>query len=87
LGGHTFGSTTEYMDPDEFSRAEADEPVARYRRWLTGERAIAEGVLREIEVDVAAGVESAVAAAKASGPPPADELFADVFSSREGLPR
>jgi hypothetical protein len=43
-------------------------------------------VLREIEVDVAAGVESAVAAAKASGPPPADELFADVFSSREGLP-
>jgi TPP-dependent pyruvate/acetoin dehydrogenase alpha subunit len=86
LGGHTFGSTTEYMDADEYSRAEADEPVARYRRWLIGDRGIGEGVLHEIEDAAAARVEEAVAAAKAAAPPGADELFTDVFSSRGDLP-
>ncbi len=86
LGGHTFGSTTEYMDPDEYSRAEADEPVARYRRWLVEDGGIGEGVLHEIEDDVAARVEEAVAAAKAAAPPGADELLADVFSRRGDIP-
>ena len=31
LGGHSFGSTTEYMEPGEFAAAEAAEPVGRNR--------------------------------------------------------
>ena len=83
LGGHTFGSTTEYMDPDEYARAEADEPVARYRRWLVEERGIGEEVLDDIERDVAARVEVAVVRAKASAPPGPEELLTDVFSDRQ----
>ena len=30
LGGHTFGAATDYMDPDELAKAEADEPVAAH---------------------------------------------------------
>lgn len=87
LGGHTFGATTEYMDPAEFAQAEADEPVARYRRWLVEARGISERALDEIEIDVVAQVEAAIDAAKASDPPAADELLTDVFSNGEGLPQ
>jgi acetoin:2,6-dichlorophenolindophenol oxidoreductase subunit alpha len=87
LGGHSFGSTTEYMDPAEFSRAEANEPVARHRRWLVDERGIASEVLDGIEAEVGAEVEAAFEAAKASDPPSSDELLTDVFSDVEALPR
>ncbi len=86
LGGHTFGSTTEYMDPREFSEAEADEPVACYRRWLVDPKGISEEVLDRIEAEVVTEVEAAVEAAKASDPPPADELLTDVFATPEALP-
>ena len=63
------------MDPDEFAAAEADEPVARYRRWLIDERGIGEDALAAIEGEVAAEVEAAVEAAKAADPPPPEELL------------
>ena len=87
LGGHTFGSTTEYMDPAEFSQAETDEPVGRYRRWLVDQRGISDHTLHGIEAEVLAGVEAAFEAATLSGPPPDDQLMTDVFSSLEALPR
>jgi TPP-dependent pyruvate/acetoin dehydrogenase alpha subunit len=87
LGGHSFGSTTEYMDPDEMAQAEVDEPVGRNRRWLIEDRGIDEGVLTEMEAAVAAEVEAAVEFAKASDPPPASELMTDVFSSMAASPR
>jgi len=86
LGGHSFGATTEYMDPDEFAAAEENEPVGRYRRWLLAERGVTEPVLADIEAEVTAEVESAVEAAKAADPPPPDELLTDVFADPVAVP-
>ncbi len=87
LGGHSFGSTTEYMEPGEFSAAEAAEPVARNRAWLIEERGTAEDVVAEMEAAVRAEVESALESALASAPPPPSELLTDVFSELEASPR
>jgi len=87
LGGHSFGSSTEYMDPDELAQAEADEPVGRNRRWLLEDRGVPEAVLSDMEAAVGAEVEAAIAFAKASEPPPASELVTDVFSSLAASPR
>ena len=87
LGGHSFGSTTEYMDPDELSAAEADEPLGRNRAWLVSERGIGEEVLAQMEAEVRLQVEAALESAKASAPPSADELLTDVFSTMEASPR
>jgi TPP-dependent pyruvate/acetoin dehydrogenase alpha subunit len=87
LGGHSFGSTTEYMPADELARAEADEPIGRNRRWLIGERHISEDTLAAMEAEVEAEVEAALEFAKRSDPPPADELLTDVFSTMEAAPR
>jgi len=87
LGGHSFGSTTEYMDPAELAQAEADEPVGRNRRWLVEERGIAEDVLQQLEAEVEAEVDAAIEFAKSSDPPPASELLTDVFSRMEAAPK
>ena len=87
LGGHSFGSTTEYMDPAELGQAEADEPLGRNRRWLIEDRGCREDVLQKLEAEVDAEVEAALEFAKASEPPPASELLTDVFSHPEAAPR
>jgi pyruvate dehydrogenase E1 component alpha subunit len=86
LGGHSFGSTTEYMDPVELAQAEADEPVGSNRRWLTEQRGISDDALTKLEADVDAEVEAAIEFAKSSEPPPASELLTDVFSRMEASP-
>ena len=86
LSAHAFGTSTEYIDPDELARAEAAEPVARCRRWLEDERGMAPADLDAVEEDARARVEAALASALASEPPDADELLTDVFSST-GTPR
>jgi pyruvate dehydrogenase E1 component alpha subunit len=87
LGGHVFGSSTEYMDASEMEQREAAEPVGRYRRWLLEERGVQASVLSGIDREVSDAVEAAFAAADAADHPPADELLTDVFSSVEGIPR
>jgi TPP-dependent pyruvate/acetoin dehydrogenase alpha subunit len=87
LGGHSFGSTTEYMPADELAQAEADEPVRRNRRWLMDERGISESQLADMEAEVEAAVETALQFAKDSDPPPASELLTDVFATLEASPR
>jgi len=86
LSGHAFGTSTEYMDPAELARAEAHEPVGRYRQWLQDERGIGVEVLEAIEHDVGTLVEEAVAAALAADPPGPGELQVDVFSTMAELP-
>jgi TPP-dependent pyruvate/acetoin dehydrogenase alpha subunit len=87
LGGHTFGSTTEYMDQAEMAEREADEPVARYRRWLLEGLGVGEDVLSGIDGEVFDAVDAAFVAAEAAAHPPADELLTDVFSSPAGWSR
>jgi TPP-dependent pyruvate/acetoin dehydrogenase alpha subunit len=86
LGGHSFGSTTEYMPADELAQAEADEPVGRNRRWLIDQRGVADAVLTAMEAEVEAEVEAALEFAVRSEPPPASELLTDVFSTLEAAP-
>ncbi len=86
LGGHSFGSTIEYMDPDELAGAEAAEPLGRARQWLCDDRGVDPTVLVDMEREVADRVEEAVASAVAAEPPPASELLTDVFSTGEALP-
>jgi TPP-dependent pyruvate/acetoin dehydrogenase alpha subunit len=87
LGAHAFGTSTEYVDRDELARAEAAEPVGRFRQWLRDERGVGADVLEGIEKEVTAEVEVAVDAALAAEPPGPEELLLDVFSSGEALPR
>ncbi len=69
LGGHSFGSTTEYMDADELARAEAAEPLGRARQWLLDDLGVDQATLDAIEREVADEVEVAVAFAEAAEPP------------------
>ncbi len=87
LGGHTFGSTTEYMDPAEMEQAEADEPVARYRRWLVEDRAVDGTSWRASTGRWSTRWMPHSPRRRPVSHPPADELLTDVFSSPEGLPR
>jgi TPP-dependent pyruvate/acetoin dehydrogenase alpha subunit len=86
LGGHTFGAAVDYMDEEELARAEADEPVGRYRRWLIDERGIAAGELDAIDEQVTAEVETAIEAAAAAPVPSDDELQTDVFADPAAVP-
>jgi acetoin:2,6-dichlorophenolindophenol oxidoreductase subunit alpha len=86
LGAHAFGTSTEYVDPDELARAEAAEPVARHRRWLVEVRGVEAAALEAIEQEAAARVESAVQAALAADPPGPEELTTDVCSGAVGVP-
>jgi acetoin:2,6-dichlorophenolindophenol oxidoreductase subunit alpha len=80
LGAHAFGTATDYVDPAELARAEAAEPVGRYRRWLVDDLGTAEETLETVDRDAAAAVERALAAALAAAPPGPEELLTDVFS-------
>lgn len=86
LGGHTFGAPVDYMDSDELSDAEAQEPVGRYRRWLIGERGIAEARLSAVDEEVSAAVEAAVQTAATAPDPPEEELQTDVFADQTAVP-
>lgn len=87
LDGHAFGTPTDYMDADELARARAEEPVGRFRRWLTGSGAVDPVSLSAIEEEAASAVASAMAAALESPPPGEEELLTDVFSSLADSPR
>ena len=87
LGAHAFGTSAEYVDPDELARAEAAEPLGRHRRWLVESRGVDPAALEAIDASAADEVEAAVAAAVAAEPPGPAELLTDVFSSPEELPR
>jgi len=81
LGAHAFGTATDYVDPEELARAEAAEPVGRYRRWLVDEEIATGDALHSLDQEVEAEVERALTSALAAPPPGPDELLTDVFSA------
>ncbi len=87
LGAHAFGTSTEYVDPDELAEAEEAEPVGRYRHWLLEQRLATRATLGSIDEDVDAEVEAALASALAAPPPGPEELLTDVFSSSTPVAR
>ena len=87
LEGHSFGATTEYVDPLLMAEAKANEPVGRFRRWLTEGFGVSDQALSEVEAKAVAAVDAAVEEAKASDAPDISELQTDVFSNQEAVPR
>lgn len=86
LQGHAFGSDEAHMDKERLRKAKANAPVPRFRRHLLDEGIATEAELAAIDGAARAEVEAAMAHAKASSPPGADELYADVFGDPGCLP-
>jgi acetoin:2,6-dichlorophenolindophenol oxidoreductase subunit alpha len=87
LEGHSFGATTEYVDPALMAEARANEPVGRLRRWLGETFGVSDLAIADVEARAVAAVEVAVEEAKASAAPGLDELQTDIFSSQEAVPQ
>jgi acetoin:2,6-dichlorophenolindophenol oxidoreductase subunit alpha len=87
LEGHSFGATTEYVDPALMAEAKANEPVGRFRRWLTESFGVSDQALSEVEAKAVTAVDAAVEEAMASDAPDISELQTDVFSNQEAVPR
>ncbi len=86
LGGHTFGAATDYMDAEELARAEAAEPVGRFRDWLIGQIGASPDAVAAIDDEVAAEVEAALQRALSAPDPPPEELQTDVFADPRAVP-
>lgn len=80
--GHHSGDAQLYRAKDEgrLARAEAD-PLAFFRRRVTEGGLLQETQFAQIDADVAARVDRAVAAAKEAPPPPPETLMQDVYHS------
>ena len=87
LEGHSFGATTEYVDPARLAEAQANEPVGRFRRWLGEAFGVTDLAIADVEANAVAAVEVAMEEAKSAAPPGLDQLQTDIFSSREAVPQ
>lgn len=85
LQGHAFGSDEGHMDQQRLKTARENPPLLRFRKRLL-EGGVAEATLAAIDGEARKEVDAAIAYAKASPVPPAEELFIDVFADRSSLP-
>jgi len=78
--GHHSGDAQLYRAKDEgkLARASAD-CLANFRRRVTESGLLATGVFKDLDAEVLARIERAVAAAKAAPPPPPEALLKDVY--------
>jgi pyruvate/2-oxoglutarate/acetoin dehydrogenase E1 component/TPP-dependent pyruvate/acetoin dehydrogenase alpha subunit len=86
LQGHSFGSEETHMDAAALKQARADSPLSRFRKRLIGEHIASEAQLAQVESAVKAEVTAAMDRARALPPPPADELYSDVFADASLIP-
>ena len=80
--GHHSGDAQLYRAKDEgkLARSNAD-PLAIFRRRVTESGVLEEATFAEVDAEVAARIEGAVAGAKAAPPPKAEALLSDVYIS------
>jgi pyruvate dehydrogenase E1 component alpha subunit len=80
--GHHSGDAQLYRAKDEgkLARASAD-PLAIFRRRVTESGVLEDKAFAELDAEVAARIDGAVAAAKAAPPPKPDALLRDVYIS------
>jgi pyruvate dehydrogenase E1 component alpha subunit len=80
--GHHSGDAQLYRAKDEgkLARTTAD-PLAIFRRRVTESGLLPEGTFAEIDAEVVARIDGAVAAAKAAPPPAPEALMRDVYIS------
>jgi len=77
--GHSMGDPERYRTKDEVRRYAEDDPIGRFRQYLTGKYKNAEQELNAIEEAVAATIEEAVAYAEASPEPTFEDLISHVY--------
>jgi pyruvate dehydrogenase E1 component alpha subunit len=77
--GHVFGDADNYMDKAEKAKWVADDPYPRFRSKLIADAVATEEQLAEIEAQVEADLDEAVAHALASPFPDLSELSTDVY--------
>jgi pyruvate dehydrogenase E1 component alpha subunit len=80
---HSMYDAELYRSKEEVARWKARDPLVTFPRWLLEQGLLDEAGHRELEAEAATAVEAAVAAAEASPPEPAADLFRDLF---EDLP-
>jgi 2-oxoisovalerate dehydrogenase E1 component len=85
LQGHAFGSDEGHMDQPRLKAGRENPPLLRFRKRLL-DSGVPEATLAGIDADARKEVDGAIAYAKASPAPAAEELFIDVFGDRGSLP-
>ncbi|WP_240504443.1 thiamine pyrophosphate-dependent dehydrogenase E1 component subunit alpha [Tsuneonella mangrovi] len=81
--GHFFGADFSYMPPEHIAEMKAEDPLPKLRKVMLDHQFTKEeldGIVSEIDVEIDAAVEKALAA----DPPDASELAIDVLESEAG---
>jgi pyruvate/2-oxoglutarate/acetoin dehydrogenase E1 component/TPP-dependent pyruvate/acetoin dehydrogenase alpha subunit len=86
LQGHAFGSEVTHMDQAALETAIANAPIPTFRQRLLDEGICSEDELTVIEQEARQEVDDAADFARSEPPPPADELFTDVFADPAMIP-
>lgn len=82
LLGHIFGADYSYVPKEELSAAEERASMAKLRQWIS-ERQVSEADLTQIEQEVDAEIDEAVAFALESEPPDPDEIRFDIYETEQ----
>ena len=81
IEGHSSSDDpTRYRDSAVVEEWKAKDPLARYRRFLELEGLVSAALDEEIQAEVKAGVDAAIAAAEKAPAPDVDTLFTDVYA-------
>jgi pyruvate dehydrogenase E1 component alpha subunit len=81
FNGHSIGDPGEYIPKAEYAAAVAADPYPRYRQWLIAQAHATEAELRNLESEVTAEVDAAVAFAFASPLTEASEIKRDIYAA------
>jgi TPP-dependent pyruvate/acetoin dehydrogenase alpha subunit len=81
FNGHAIGDGGEYIPKAEYAAAVAADPYPRYRQWLITQGHATEAELRDLESEVTAEVDAAVAFAFDSPLTEASEIKHDIYAA------
>lgn len=79
---NTVDDPTRYVDPEELHRAEARDPIPKFRAHLREHNLLSQEQEEQIATEVQAVIETAVAQAEAHPRPTGSELFEHVYAER-----
>ena len=78
--GHSMGDPERYREKSEIEKWQEDDPIGKFRSYLTGEKLSTDAELDALDTSVAAHVEAAVEAAEAAPEPDPSELMTDIYA-------
>jgi pyruvate dehydrogenase E1 component alpha subunit len=77
--GHSMGDPERYREKDEITKWQTDDPIGKYRQYLTGEKIATAKELDGIDQKVEEEIAEAVEFAETSPEPAPEELFTDIY--------